>query len=62
MLSKIETFLNGKKTYIVMIATFLCAGWIALGHAVPDYVWYLLSASGLGAVRSAINNINAPKV
>jgi hypothetical protein len=49
------TVLEGKKTYIV---AFL-AGAIGLfqavaGVAVPEYVYLILSALGLGAVRNSI--------
>ena len=46
--------LKGKKTYIV--AALAAAGAVsqALGHPIPEYVWVLLSAAGLGAVRSAL--------
>jgi hypothetical protein len=54
MLSKIEAFLAGKKTYIVAIVTGLLATWQALGHPVPDFVYAILGALGLGSVRSAI--------
>jgi hypothetical protein len=48
--------LNGKKTYIV--AALAAAGAVAqaFGYVVPEYVWILLSAAGLGAVRQAIPN------
>ena len=48
--------LNGKKTY--MVAALAAAGAIAqaFGYVVPEYVWILLSAAGLGAVRQAIPN------
>lgn len=54
MLSKIEQFLNGKKTYIVAILIGLGAAWQALGHTIPEYAWATLAMLGLGAVRSAI--------
>jgi len=46
--------LKGKKTYLV--AALAAAGAVAqaLGHPIPEYVWILLSAAGLGAVRSAL--------
>jgi len=47
-------FLEGKKTYIV--ATLAAAGAVAqaFGYEIPQFVWVLLSAAGLGAVRRAI--------
>jgi len=46
--------LNGKKTYIV--AALAAAGAVAqaLGYVIPDFVFPLLGAAGLGAVRDAI--------
>lgn len=45
---------KGKKTYIV--AALAAAGAVAqaFGYEVPEYVWILLSAAGLGAVRNAV--------
>lgn len=54
LLTKIETFLNGKKTYIIAILAGVLTVWSGLGHVVPEYVWAGLAAVGLGAVRSAI--------
>ena len=50
MLAKIQ----GKKTYIV--AALAAAGAVAqaFGYTIPEYVWILLSAAGLGAVRAAV--------
>lgn len=46
--------IQGKKTYIV--AALAAAGAVAqaFGYTIPEYVWILLSAAGLGAVRDAI--------
>jgi len=46
--------LNGKKTYIVAALAAAAAAASALGYEVPEWVWLLLNAAGLGAVRSAI--------
>jgi hypothetical protein len=47
-------FFKGKKTYIV--AAFAAAGAVAqaFGYEIPQFVWVLLSAAGLGAVRNAV--------
>lgn len=55
-LSSIEKFLDGKKVYIVAILTGGFGIWMSMGHVVPEYIWVMLSAAGLGAVRSAIGN------
>jgi hypothetical protein len=54
----ITTFLAGKKTYIIAFVVALLAGAQALGYTIPEYVYVLLSAAGLGSFRSALNNIN----
>ena len=48
--------LNGKKTYIVAALAATGAIAQAFGYVVPEYVWILLSAAGLGAVRQSIPN------
>lgn len=60
MLERLGKLLQGKKTYI--IAVLIGAGAIAtqLGYVVPDAIWYVLSALGLGAVRSALDKLNKP--
>jgi len=59
MLEKIGQYLQGKKTYI--IAVLIGAGALAtqLGYVIPEAVWYILGALGLGAVRSALDKLNA---
>ena len=51
---KILDFINGKKTYIIAILGAAAGASQALGYEVPDYVWTLLGAAGLGAVRHAV--------
>lgn len=53
-MTTIMTALNGKKTYIVAFLTAVSAGAEALGYHIPDYVWTLLAAAGLGSVRHSI--------
>ncbi len=54
ILSKIEAMLSGKKTYLCGILVGVVAVLQYYGVIVPEYVWTLLAAIGLGAVRSAI--------
>ena len=54
LLAKIEAFLKGKKTYFVALVAAGLAFYQSLGHPVPEYVYTLLAALGLGAVRSSI--------
>jgi hypothetical protein len=49
--------LNGKKTYVVSILIGLGAAAVSMGVTIPEWVWIALGALGLGAVRSAINNL-----
>lgn len=49
-------FLNGKKTYIVAIAIGVLTTVQTLGYAIPEWVWGVLAAAGLAAVRLGIAN------
>lgn len=59
MLEKIGQFLQGKKTYIVAALIGIAAAATQLGYVIPDIVWPILGALGLGAVRSAIDKLKA---
>ncbi len=48
------TFLSGKKTYIVAIIAAATAAAQALGYTVPDWLYALEGALGLGALRVAV--------
>jgi len=54
MLEKIGKWLQGKKTYIIAILVGVGAALQAMGVSIPEYVYILLAALGLGAVRSGI--------
>lgn len=54
MLNKAVDWLAGKKTFIVAGITFILGGLMAVGVEVPEFVWVLLGATGLGSVRDAI--------
>ena len=54
MLEKIGKFLQGKKTYIVAILIGIFAAAQSMGYVIPEYVFAILGALGLGAVRSGI--------
>lgn len=53
----LDELFAGKKTYIT--AALIAAGAIAqaLGYVVPEYVWALLGALGLGSVRAAVGKV-----
>jgi hypothetical protein len=59
MLDKIKGLIDGKKTYIVAGVATLIAGLQLFGviGAVPETVWIVLSALGLGSVRDAIGRV-----
>jgi hypothetical protein len=55
-MNSLLTFLNGKKTYIVVALAVVTAGLQAYGITIPEWVYALEGAAGLGAVRVAISN------
>ena len=59
-MGNVMKFLDGKKTYIVMIGALVIAGLQIFGviGTVPEYVWTLLGALGLGAIRSSIDKVS----
>lgn len=50
------SFLQGKRTYTVAVIAALTAGAQAMGYHIPDWVYIIEGALGLGAVRVAISN------
>jgi len=48
-------FLEGKKTYIVALVAAGLAVAQVLGIVVPEYVFTILGACGLGALRVAVS-------
>ena len=57
ILAKIEAALSGKKTYIIAILIGVAAALQSLGYVIPEIVYVILGALGLGAVRSAIEKL-----
>ena len=53
-MNKAIEFLNGKKTYIVAALVTMTAFAQALGYEIPEWVYTLETAAGLGAIRVAI--------
>jgi len=47
-------FLDGKKTYLVALVVAGLAVAQVFGIVVPEYIYTLLAASGLGALRVAV--------
>lgn len=54
MLEKLGALLQGRKTYITAIIVGVVAALNFAGIIIPEWVYIILSALGLGAVRSAI--------
>jgi hypothetical protein len=57
-MQSILTFLDGKKTYVIAIVAAMTAAAQALGYTVPDYVYAIEAALGLGALRVAVTKTN----
>lgn len=53
----LDSILAGKKTYLT--AALIAAGAVAnaLGYPIPEYVWAILAAFGLGSVRAAVGKV-----
>ncbi len=54
------SFIEGKKTYIVSALAAATAAAQALGYDVPNWVYALEAAAGIGAVRIAISKSGSP--
>jgi len=53
-MNNILTWLNGKKTYAVVIAAIGLVAAQLLGYTVPSVAWELLGATALATLRMAI--------
>ena len=60
ILAKIEKALSGKKTYLIVVIVAIGAGLKMLGIEIPEFVYPILGALGLGAIRSAVSKIEKP--
>lgn len=47
-------WLEGKKTYIVAAATFILGGLQTCGVVIPPWIFPMLAAAGIGALRSGV--------
>jgi hypothetical protein len=59
-MQKLIDYLKGKKTYIIALVIGALAGAQYMGLTIPEYVWVILGACGLGTLRSAISAIKPP--
>lgn len=55
MIQKVMSAIEGKKTYIIAGVTFILGGLQAIGYPVPEYVYAILGALGLGALRAGVS-------
>ena len=53
-MQSIFDFLDGKKTYLAAIAAGIIAAAQALGYEIPQWIFALLGAFGLGSLRAAV--------
>lgn len=58
-MNNILNIIDGKKTYIVAALTLAAAAAQYFGVVVPDYVWTIFAACGLGSIRSAVSKVGA---
>jgi hypothetical protein len=58
-MQSILIFLNGKKTYIIAAIAAVTAAAQALGYEMPDWIYAVEGALGLGALRVAVTKTNS---
>ena len=52
--------LDGKKTYIIAAGIAIGSAAQYLGYQIPEWVWMLANAAGVGTIRSAIGKAQFP--
>ncbi len=58
-MANVLNWLHGKKTYLVVAVTFVAGGLTACGVEIPEWVWALLAAAGLGSLRAGVGRADA---
>lgn len=58
-MNQLITYLSGKKTYLAVLATIGIGIAQALGYMIPDWMYAITGALGLGAQRLAIQKQSA---
>ena len=48
-------WLEGKKTYLIAAATFILGGLSACGVVIPPWLYPILAASGMSALRAGVS-------
>ena len=59
-MKKLQTLLEGKKTYVVIVVAIVFNTLVQLGYVDPSYVEYVnivLAALGLGALRAGVSKV-----
>ena len=54
-MDSIFSFLDGKKTYLAAAVTAVLGAAQALGYTVPEWIYPILGALGLTALRAAVH-------
>ena len=57
MFKKVWDFLDGYKTQIIAVLVGVGAALTQAGVDIPEFVWPLLGALGLGAIRDAVRKL-----
>ena len=60
IMNRVTGYLSGKKTYLVATVAALTAGAQALGYEIPDWLYTLEGALGLGMLRVAVAKPSRP--
>ena len=53
-ITTVLSFLSGKKTYLIAIVAAATAAAEAMGFTIPDWIYPMEAALGIGALRVAI--------
>jgi len=56
-MKKVLEFLDGYKSFIVAVTVGILAGLQSYGIVIPEYVYAILGALGLGTIRHAISKL-----
>jgi hypothetical protein len=57
LITERNTMLTGYKTYLVSGAMMLVAAAMLMGISIPEEIWMMLGAIGLGTLRAAVEGV-----
>jgi len=58
-MNQLIDILKGKKTYIIAIVAVVLGTLEGFGvFAIPDYIWPILGAAGLGTIRAGVTKVS----